>query len=322
VVSGNSDKIVEVNNLVVHFSLESGFLDRLFSGKSIPYVKAVDGVSFEIKRGQLMGLVGESGCGKSTIGLSFVNLVEKTGGEILFKNKKLTDMDKKEKLKIQIVFQDPFSSLNPLMKVKDIIGRQFIIHKSVPRENIIDEVKKTIRSVELSEDSIYKYPHQFSGGQRQRISIARALAAKPEFLVADEITSALDVSIQAQIIKLLIRLKNEFDLSILFISHDLGVVKSISDTVAVMYLGKLVEFGQTTELFDNPKHPYTKALLSSFPGSSCKQRINLAGDVPSAIGIPEGCRLHPRCPFSTEVCRKIVPDVKNISQTHWYTCHK
>jgi oligopeptide/dipeptide ABC transporter ATP-binding protein len=319
--------LLEVRNLVKCFPIRGGFFSR-----EIGSVKAVSDVSFKIFKGETLGLVGESGCGKSTLGRCILRLIEPTSGEVLFHGKDITKLGASEMRKLrrqmQIVFQDPFASLNPRMSVEEIIGEPLVIHKIY--SNRADRLKRIYELMDLCglrREAISRYPHEFSGGQRQRICIARALAVNPEFIVCDEPVSALDVSIQAQIINLMQDLQKELGLTYLFIAHDLKVVKHISNRVAVMYLGKIVETATSDELYRNPKHPYTQALLSAIPiadPDQKKDRIILKGDVPSPIHPPSGCYFHPRChKLISGVCEKQVPELKiqSVVHKHEYLCH-
>lgn len=301
--------IIDIVNIKKYFPVKKSTFGRQ------EWIKAVDGVTFSITEGSVFALVGESGCGKSTIARLVLRLIEPTSGEIFFKGKNIFDI-KKEDLKsfrksVQIIFQDPFASLNPRMNVFDIISEPLKIHNIVKKSELKDKVLSLLSDVGLQQDILNRYPHEFSGGQRQRICIARALAVSPEVIIADEPLSALDVSIQAQILNLLQELKKQYNLSFLFISHDLRVVQYFSDEVAVMYLGKIVEYSKTDELFDNPLHPYTIELLSSAPKikKDQKQRYVPKGDVSSPIDIPPGCPFHPRCPKRDASCDKIVPEL-------------
>lgn len=301
--------IIDVVNVKKYFPVKKSAFGRQ------EWIKAVDGVTFSISEGSVFALVGESGCGKSTIARLMLRLIKPTSGEIFFKGKNIFDI-KKEDLKsfrkcVQIIFQDPFASLNPRMNVFDTISEPLKIHNIVKKSELKDKVLSLLSDVGLQQDILNRYPHEFSGGQRQRICIARALAVSPEVIIADEPLSALDVSIQAQILNLLQELKRQYNLSFLFISHDLRVVQYFSDEVAVMYLGKIVEYSKTDELFDNPLHPYTIELLSSAPKikKDKKQRYVPKGDVPSPIDIPSGCPFHPRCPKRSASCDKIVPQL-------------
>ena len=314
--------LVESRHLKKYFPVRRGVLQRV-----VGHVKAVDDVSFQIAEGATLGLVGESGCGKTTVGRTLLRLYEPSAGRILFDGQDVTQL-KGQSLRtlrsdMQIVFQDPYSSLNPRMTVKSIVEEGLVIHRLGTRRQRLDKVKDTLAKVGLDPSYINRYPHEFSGGQRQRISIARALALNPRFIVLDEPISALDVSIQSQIINLLNDLKAEFQLTYLFISHDLSVVEYISDRVAVMYLGEIVETGTSAALYARPRHPYTQALLSSVPSMDPKtkrKRIVLEGDVPSPINPPSGCRFHPRCPLAMEVCRNISPQPLDLGG-HIVRCH-
>jgi oligopeptide/dipeptide ABC transporter ATP-binding protein len=318
-----NETLVKVENLKKYFPIVKG----VFS-KTVGYVKAVDDVSFEIKKGETLGLVGESGCGKSTLGRTILRLLEKTDGNVFFQGHDLYNY-KKEQLrklrpKMQIIFQDPYSSLNPRMTVERIIGESLIDHGIVPQNEVRDKVIETIKDCGLAPYHIKRYPHEFSGGQRQRIGIARALILNPEFIVADEPVSALDVSIQSQIINMLGDLQQQRGFSYLFISHDLSVVKHISHRVGVMYLGSLVEMATKQELYSHPVHPYTKALLSAVPipdPTLKRQRIILQGDTPSPANPPPGCKFHTRCSYVTPRCKEEVPEYREIGNEHFVACH-
>jgi peptide/nickel transport system ATP-binding protein len=315
--------LVEVKQLKQYFPIKAGLLQRV-----VGYVKAVDGINFEIKRGTTMGLVGESGCGKTTVGKTILRLNEKTSGEVLFDGVDIFDLDRSELRKMrprmQIIFQDPYSSLSPRLPVSEIIGEAVREHGLVPEEGFGAYIDHTMKICGLQPYHKDRYPHEFSGGQRQRICIARALALLPEFVVCDEPVSALDVSIQAQIINLLKDLQKEFDLTYLFISHDLSVVEHISDTVGVMYLGDMVEFGEKRQIFRNPLHPYTEALLSAAPipdPTIRRDRIILEGSIPSPANPPSGCKFHTRCPKVMDICSKEIPVIKEIEPGHRVACH-
>lgn len=319
----NPENVLEVNRLKMYFPIKAGFFKR-----TVGYVKAVDGISFDIKKGTTMGLVGESGCGKTTVGRTILRLYEKTGGEVLFNGKNINSLPRKElralRPKLQIVFQDPYSSLSPRLPVGEIIGEAVREHNIVPKNEFDDYITNVMEDCGLREYHKDRYPHEFSGGQRQRISIARALALDPEFIVCDEPVSALDVSIQAQIINLLKDLQNKFGLTYLFISHDLSVVEHISDTVGVMYLGELVEYANTEGIFKNPKHPYTEALLSAIPVPDPNykmKRIILEGSIPSPANPPSGCKFHTRCKYCMEICKKRAPKRIEIEPGHYVVCH-
>ena len=317
-----SDNILEVSHLKKYFPIKGGMF-----GKQVGAVKAVDDVSFTLKRGTTMGLVGESGCGKSTTGRTILRLIEKTDGQVLFNGKDVYGLSNKEmrdmRTKMQIIFQDPYSSLSPRLPVGEIIGEAVREHNLVPKSEYADYVTKIMDDCGLQSYHKDRYPHEFSGGQRQRICIARALALNPEFVVCDEPVSALDVSVQAQIINLLKELQEKRNLTYLFISHDLSVVEHISDTIGVMYLGGLVETGTTADIFANPLHPYTEALFSAIPMPDPdlkRNRIILEGNIPSPANPPKGCKFHTRCPHCMEVCRQSLPQVYRHG-THEIACH-
>jgi oligopeptide transport system ATP-binding protein len=320
-----AEPLLRVKNLVKHFPIKGGLFSR-----EVARVHAVDSISFDIQAGETLGLVGESGCGKSTTGRCILRLIEPTSGEVWFQGKNVTTLDKRSlralRRDMQIIFQDPYASLNPRMTVGSIVGEALIIHKLAKSKKEREEkVAHLLETVGLHADHMRRYPHEFSGGQRQRIGIARALAVSPKFIVADEPVSALDVSIQAQIINLLEDLQKQFNLTYLFIAHDLSVVEHISTRVAVMYLGKIVEIAQAKELYTNPRHPYTEALLSAVPipdPEIRRQRILLEGDVPSPIRPPTGCRFHTRCPIRQfPMCADKEPALKEGHSTHWVSCH-
>ena len=321
---GTEDIILEVNDLKKYFPVKGGMFNRTQG-----YVKAVDGVSFKLRRGHTMGLVGESGCGKSTTGRTILRLAgEKTGGQVLFNGREVYDFTPKElhdaRTKMQIIFQDPYSSLSPRLPISEIVGEAVREHNLVPKDEFDDYIDKVMEECGLQPYHKMRYPHEFSGGQRQRICIARALALNPEFIVCDEPVSALDVSIQAQIINLLHDLQEERGLTYLFISHDLSVVEHISDAVGVMYLGGMVEYGFTEDIFRNPLHPYTKALFSAIPipDPKAKQnRIVLEGSIPSPANPPKGCKFHTRCPFAKDCCKEIAPEQKELEPGHFVSCH-
>jgi len=314
--------LLEVKDLKKHFPVKRGIIFSKVTG----YVKAVDGLSFSIRKGETLGLVGESGCGKSTVGRLILRLLDPTEGKIFFNDRnilelKTGDMNKLRK-EIQVIFQDPYASLNPRMTVGDIIGEPVDIHRMAYGKERISKIKELLNKVGLSPSHINRYPHEFSGGQRQRIGIARALSVNPRFIIADEPVSALDVSIQAQIINLLSDLQKEMELTYLFISHDLSVVKHISNRAGVMYLGKLMEIAPSEELYEYPLHPYTKALLSAIPDpEKYNNRILLEGDVPSPVNIPSGCRFRTRCWLKEEICREKEPDFLEIKKEHYVACH-
>ena len=316
--------ILMVNNLKKYFPIKGGLISRIQG-----YVRAVDGVTFNIKLGTTMGLVGESGCGKTTTGRTILRLAgEKTAGQVLFNGQEVYDFNsaelKKKRTEMQIIFQDPFSSLQPRMPVGEIIGEAVREHKLVPQNEFNDYIDKVMDDCGLQSFQKDRYPHEFSGGQRQRICIARALALAPEFVVCDEPVSALDVSIQAQIINLLNELQEKRELTYLFISHDLSVVEHISDSVGVMYLGGLVEYGDTEDIFANPLHPYTEALFSAIPipdPTAKMNRIVLEGSIPSPANPPSGCKFHTRCARCMNICKEVVPEQKEIEPGHFVVCH-
>jgi peptide/nickel transport system ATP-binding protein len=315
--------LLQVKNLKKYFPIRGGLFSR-----EVARVHAVDDVSFTILKGETLGLVGESGCGKSTTGRCILRLIEPTAGEVIFEDKNVTTLDKRSlrhlRRDMQIIFQDPYASLNPRMTVGSIIGEALVIHKlAKTRKEREERVIHLLETVGLSSDHLRRYPHEFSGGQRQRIGIARALAVSPKLIVADEPVSALDVSIQAQVINLMEDLQKQFNLTYLFIAHDLSVVEHISNRVAVMYLGKVVEIAPAKELYNNPKHPYTEALLSAVPipdPAVKRKRILLEGDVPSPIKPPSGCRFHTRCPIRVPSCSENEQVLKEISPEHWVAC--
>mgnify|MGYP003951593987 CR=1 FL=1 len=319
-----SENLLEVKNLCKRFPIRGGLL-----GKEVGAVNAVNNVSFGIKKGETLGLVGESGCGKTTLGRSILRLVEPTAGNIFFNGNDIVKFDPSEmraiRRKMQIIFQDPYASLNPRMTVGSILIEPMQIHNLY---NTREERKKRLHQlldyVQLPKDALNKYPHEFSGGQRQRVCIARALAVEPEFIVCDEPVSALDVSVQAQVVNLLMDLQKELGLTYLFIAHDLKVVEYISSRVAVMYLGNVVELAEAHELYGNSKHPYTQALFSAIPNPDpniTKERILLEGDIPSPMNPPKGCHFHPRCWLASDKCRESYPNVTEFTETHDFRCH-
>jgi oligopeptide transport system ATP-binding protein len=317
----NPDYILEVEDLKQYFDISTGFLKS-------KKLKAVDGVSFKIRRGETLGLVGESGCGKTTVGRTIMNLYKPTAGKIIFNGEEVKTKEDilRFRKKTQMVFQDPYSSLDPRMTVGDIIGEPLDVHKLYQtREERDEKIQKLLELVGLSSEHKTRYAHEFSGGQRQRIGIARALAVNPEFIICDEPVSALDVSIQAQIVNMFEELQEKLNLTYLFIAHDLLVVKHISDRIAVMYLGKIVEIAEANELYDHPLHPYTTSLLSAVPlpdpqKAKSSRRIILKGDVPSPLNIPSGCPFRTRCPRATERCAMEVPELKEIIKNHFVSC--
>ena len=320
------NKLVEVENLVTYFPIYSGLLQ-----KKTGDVKAVDDISFFVRRGETLGLVGESGCGKTTTGRSILKLEEPTSGNVIFEGKNLIEMKgeplRKMRAHMQPIFQDPFASLNPRMNVGNIIGEPLLVHNLAKGKELRERVEDLLNMVGLAPQMAERYPHEFSGGQRQRIGIARALSASPSFIVCDEAVSALDVSIQGQIIKLLIKLREKLGLTYLFISHDLSVVRHISDRVAVMYLGKIVEITTSDQLYKNPQHPYTISLLSAVPipepvVDRTRERIVLKGDVPSPINPPSGCPFHTRCQMAVEECKTTKQELRVVDAEHWVACHR
>lgn len=315
--------ILKVEHLKKYFPIKGGFLS-----KTISNVKAVDDVSFEIKMGETLGIVGESGCGKSTTGRTILQLLKPTEGKVIFKGRDITKLKRKElrelRTEMQLIFQDPYASLNPRLTVGQIIGEALIDHKLIEKSKLRERVLEIMDMCGLAEYQIDRFPHEFSGGQRQRIGIARALALNPDFIVADEPVSALDVSIQAQIINLLVKLQKEKGFTYMFISHDLSVVEHLCNKVGVMYLGSMVELADKDELFDNPKHPYTKALLSAIPvpdPTIKRERIILEGDIPSPSNPPKGCKFNTRCPYADEKCRSERPEYREINDNHFVACH-
>jgi peptide/nickel transport system ATP-binding protein/oligopeptide transport system ATP-binding protein len=318
----NGETLVEVNDLVKYFPVRAGLLQRV-----VNHLKAVDGVSFVVKKGETLGLVGESGCGKTTVGRTMLRLIEPTSGTIKFDNKDVLSLKPRElkavRRDMQIIFQDPYASLDPRVPIGESVMEGLHIHHiGTPKERV-EIMRETIKKVGLEDYHARRYPHEFSGGQRQRIGIARALALRPRFIICDEPVSALDVSIQSQVLNILKDLQVEFGLTYLFIAHNLSVVEHVSDRVAVMYLGKIVELTTREELFRNPLHPYTQALMSAIPVPNPRlrrQRIILKGDVPSPLNPPQGCRFHPRCPVAIEKCSHELPPLLEVSPEHWVAC--
>jgi len=315
--------ILEVNKLKKYFPIKDGLLQ-----KTVGYVKAVDGVSFKVEKGTTMGLVGESGCGKTTVGRTILRLIEKTSGQVLFEGNEIYDYNKKElkaiRPEFQIIFQDPYSSLSPRLPIREIIGEAVVEHNIVPKNKLNSYIDEIMENCGLQPYHKDRYPHEFSGGQRQRICIARALALNPKFVVCDEAVSALDVSVQAQIINLLMDLQEKYNLTYLFISHDLSVVEHISDTIGVMYLGQIVEYGTKKDIFKNPLHPYTKALFSAIPVPDPKakiERIVMEGTPPSPANPPNGCKFHTRCKHCMDICKTETPEQFEVESGHLVSCH-
>lgn len=325
--NGNEKTLLEVKSLKKYFPIEKGFFRKVTG-----FIKAVDKVNLYIKEGETLGLVGESGCGKTTLGRCILRAIEPTDGNILFRlNDKMVDITKLDKENLrsmrkyaQMIFQDPYSSLDPRMTVLDIVGEPLLVNNIARGRKLENRVKDLVKIVGLNIKHLKRYPHAFSGGQRQRIGVARALAPNPKFIVADEPVSALDVSIQAQILNLLQDLQKKFHLTYLFISHDLSVIEHISDRVAVMYVGKMVEMAETEELFLNPKHPYTEALLSALPKPDPDlkmERIILPGEVANPANPPSGCYFHPRCPYAKDICKETEPEWEEVTPGHFAACH-
>ena len=324
--AATGETLLEVKNMKMYFPVTSGIIFQ----KKVADVKAVDNVSFTIAKGETLGLVGESGCGKTTTGRAILQLYKPTDGDVIFDGTRLNDLDNSSmramRRQMQIIFQDPYGSLNPRMTCGDIVGEPLIVHKLTSgKGEYRDRVDELLQTVGLNPYMADRYPHEFSGGQRQRIGIARALAVNPSFIVCDEPVSALDVSIQAQVINLLEDLQEQFGLTYLFIAHDLSVVRHISDRVAVMYLGHIVEVADRNELYDNPLHPYTRALLSAVPipdpiVEAERERIILTGDVPSPMNPPPGCVFHTRCPVMIDECQEEMPELREVSPGHWVAC--
>jgi peptide/nickel transport system ATP-binding protein len=319
----DNENLLEIKNLKTYYPVKGGFFRR-----TVANVKAVDDISFQIKKGETLGLVGESGCGKSTTGRTIIRLLNATAGEILFEGKDITKLRGKTlqsiRQDIQMVFQDPYASLNPMQMVGDIVGEPIKNFKKISSKDLKNEVMDLLTKVGLPEDAYFKYAHEFSGGQRQRIGIARSLALRPKLIIADEPVSALDVSVQSQVLNLLKKLQDEFDLTFLFIAHDLSVVKHMSDRIGVMYLGNIVEISGRNSLYAEPLHPYTQALISAIPMPDPrrkKDRIVLQGDVPSPLNPPSGCPFHPRCQAAMPECSQIKPALKEVKPGHQVACH-
>ena len=318
-----NNQLITVKNLTKYFPIKKGVFRR-----TVGWVKAVDNVSFNVYDGEILGLVGESGCGKSTTALTMLRLVEPTSGEIMFKGKNIAKINKKQMRRyrkdLQIIFQDPYSSLDPRMRIKNIVAEGIVTHKLYDSKTRVEKVRELLEKVGIPANCMDRFPHEFSGGQRQRIGIARALALNPQIIVCDEPVSALDVSIRSQIINLFKELQQEFKLTYIFIAHDLSVIKYISDRVAVMYLGKIVEIAPKKVFFDNTLHPYAQALVSAVPVPNPdfkRKRILLEGDVPSPADPPAGCRFHPRCPKVMEICSQVEPELKEVEKGHFVACH-
>lgn len=320
-----AESFLQIENLKTHFPVERGTIIR----RRIGTVRAVDGVSFSLARGEILGLVGESGCGKSTLGRTILQLIQPTEGAVVLAGKNLAGLNqhdlKAARADFQMIFQDPYASLNPRMTVFDALAEAMRAHRKISNADINERVAALMQKVGLSPRFVKKYPHEFSGGQRQRIAIARALAVEPKLIIADEPVSALDVSIQAQIINLLAKLSREMQLTLIFISHDLSVVKHISDRIAVMYLGRIVEMGPAVDVFEKPLHPYTKALVSAVPipdpeREKQRQRVILSGDPPSPLRPPPGCAFHPRCAYATPDCAKLIPQLDSFTATRTVAC--
>ena len=318
--------LIKVDKLTKHFPITRG----IFVQREVGAIQAVDGVTFEIRKGETLGLVGESGCGKSTTGRTILQLYRPTAGKVYYGDEDLTELKgealRRMRRNMQMIFQDPYASLNPRLTVGNIVSEPLEVHNIGNARERRERVQELLRLVGLSPHMINRYPHEFSGGQRQRIGVARALALQPEFIVCDEPISALDVSIQAQVVNLLEELQATFGLTYLFIAHDLSMVRHISDRTAVMYLGKVVELATRNELYTHPLHPYTQALLSAVPipdpsKEGKRQRIILEGDVPSPANPPKGCRFHPRCPLAIDVCREVEPEWREVAPDHWVACH-
>jgi oligopeptide/dipeptide ABC transporter ATP-binding protein len=319
-----AEALLEVKELKKHFPIQGGVLSR-----TVGYVYAVDGVTFDVRKSETLGLVGESGCGKTTVGRCVLRLLEPTGGEVLFESRNILTLDDEQMRKLradmQIVFQDPYASLNPRWTIKDIVGEPLLVNKIARGEELRSRVLELLKKVGLSEDHMTRFAHEFSGGQRQRIGIARALALNPKFVVLDEPTSSLDVSVQAQTLNIIRNLQQDLGLTYLFISHNLSVIKHMSDRIAVMYLGKIVELASKQELFKRQLHPYTQALFQAIPipdPDVQRKRVILKGDVPSPVNPPDGCRFHPRCPIAVDKCSTVEPELVETEPGHFAACHR
>jgi len=324
-VNNSDDILIQVRNLKKYFSVKSQFL-----GGEKKFIKAVDGVSFEIKKGETFGLVGESGCGKSTLGRSITRLYDITEGDIFFEGTNIAKFNKKQmkeyNKRMQIIFQDPYSSLNPNMNVEELINEPLALHTTLTKKERLEKTEHLLEIVGLKKADMEKFPHEFSGGQCQRIGIARAISTEPDFVLCDEPISALDVSIQAQVVNMLEDLQNQMGLTYLFVAHDLSMVRHISDRIGVMYLGNIVEISKSNDLYKNPLHPYTKALLSAIPIADPRKaqasvRKIIEGDIPSPMDIPSGCRFHTRCPYAMPKCKEISPEMKEVENGHSVACH-
>ena len=324
-MNNSDDIIIEVRNLKKYFPVKNKFM-----GGEKKFVKAVDGVSFEIKRGETFGLVGESGCGKSTLGRTITKLYDATEGDIFFEGTNIAKFNRKQMKEyhrnMQIIFQDPYSSLNPYMNVEELINEPLSLHTTLSKKAKLEKIQHLLEMVGLKKDDMEKFSHEFSGGQCQRIGIARAISTEPDFILCDEPISALDVSIQAQVVNMLEDLQEEMGLTYLFVAHDLSMVRHISDRIGVMYLGNIVEISKSNDLYKNPLHPYTKALLSSIPiadpiRAKASVRQIIKGDIPSPMDIPSGCRFHTRCPYVKPICREIQPQNKEVESGHFVSCH-
>lgn len=321
----NSDELIKVNNLKKYFPVKNHLIK-----KENNFIKAVDGVSFEIKKGETFGLVGESGCGKSTLGRSITRLYDVSEGDIFFEGTNIAKLNKREMKKyhgkMQIIFQDPYSSLNPYRNVEELINEPLALHTNLTKIQRLEKIEHLLELVGLKKGDMEKFPHEFSGGQCQRIGIARAISTNPEFVLCDEPISALDVSIQAQVVNMLEDLQGELGLTYLFVAHDLSMVRHISNRIGVMYLGNIVEISKSNDLYKNPLHPYTKALLSSIPiadpiKAKASVRQVIEGDIPSPMDIPSGCRFHTRCPYAKPICKEMSPQMKEVEKGHFVACH-